>query len=168
MPLPPEPTTDCSRYPAHPRQVGIARKCAEGVATRWGADQQTVDSVASVLTELVANAVIHACTPRGREVGVTLRLLDNYLRIEVRDADPTSLAPCAEPSEQADLQHLAGNGRGLLLVDQLCDGRWGSADEVIGKTVWAEVPLRRAAENSAQEPLATEPDPDLCQRTGAP
>ncbi|SNX88691.1 anti-sigma regulatory factor (Ser/Thr protein kinase) [Streptomyces sp. TLI_55] len=168
MPLPPEPTTDRSRYPAHPRQVGIARKRAEGVAARWGADQRTVDSVASVLAELVANAVIHACAPRGHEVGVTLRLLDNYLRIEVRDADPAPLAPCAEPSEQADLQHLADNGRGLLLVDQLCDGRWGSADEVIGKTVWAEVPLRRAAENSAQEPLATEPDPDLCQWIKAP
>jgi Putative regulator of cell autolysis len=167
MPEPPEPTTDRSRYPAHPRQVANARRRARRVVAGWGADQETVDNVASTLTELVTNAVIHARTPRGREVGVTLRLLDSLVRIEVRDADSTLLAGPSEPSESTAVQQMPGNGRGLLLVDRLCNGRWGSAEEVIGKTVWAEIPLTRSAGEPAWELSADEPDPGLWQRTGA-
>jgi anti-sigma regulatory factor (Ser/Thr protein kinase) len=163
MPEPPEPTTDRSRYPAHPRQVGNARRRAERVVAGWGADHQTVDSVSSVLTELVTNAVIHARTPKGREVGVTLRRLDSVVRIEVRDADSTPLTAPTEPSESMPVYQLPGNGRGLLLVEQLCNGRWGSAEEVIGKTVWAEIPLMLASE----EPSPDEVHPGPCQRTGA-
>jgi anti-sigma regulatory factor (Ser/Thr protein kinase) len=167
MPEPPEPTTDRSRYPAHPRQVANARRRAQRVVTGWGADQETADNVASVLTELVTNAVLHVRMPGGREVGVTLRLLASLVRIEVRDADSTLLARPSELSENTAVQQMPGDGRGLLLVDRLCEGRWGSAEEVIGKTVWAEIPLARAAEEPAQEPSADEPDPGQRQRTGA-
>ncbi|MFE9647488.1 ATP-binding protein [Streptomyces sp. NPDC006365] len=167
MPEPPEPTTDRCRYPAHRRQVGIARRRAERVVAGWGLDQEVVDNVTSVLTELVTNAVIHARTPKGREVGVTLRLLDSLVRIEVRDADSTLLAATSERSEDTALQQLPDNGRGLLLVDRLCQGRWGSVEEIIGKTVWAEIPLTKAAAGPVQEPSADQPDAGLCQRTGA-
>jgi anti-sigma regulatory factor (Ser/Thr protein kinase) len=163
---PPEPTTDRSRYPAHPRQVANARRRAERVVGGWGADRETVDNVSSVLTELVTNAVVHARTPRGREVGVTLLLLDSVVRVEVRDADPTPLSASSAPADSTGVKHLPGNGRGLLLVDRLCEGRWGSVEEVIGKTVWAEIPLNRAADEPAEHP-PPEADPGLCQRTGA-
>lgn len=75
---------------------------AERVAVGWGADQETVDNFSSVVSELVTNAVIHARISRGREVGVTLLLLDSVVRVEVRDADPTLLTPPFEPIDSTD------------------------------------------------------------------
>ena len=165
MPEPPEPTTDRSRYPAHPRQVASARRRAERVVGGWDAGQETVENVSAVVSELVTNAVIHARTRKGREVGLTLLLLDSAVRVEVRDADPTLLTAPAAPSDHTGVEHLPGNGRGLLLVDQLCEGRWGSVEEVIGKTVWAEVRLIRAA--AEDEPAPPDTQSALCQRSGA-
>ncbi|MET9913470.1 ATP-binding protein [Streptomyces sp. NPDC006476] len=146
MPEPPEPTTDRSRYPGHPRRVANARRRAERVLVCWGVEREAVEDVCGVVSELVTNAVVHARTPRGREVGVTLMLLGHVVRVEVRDADPTLLRPI---SELADGTSLPGRGRGLLVVDRLCGGRWGSVAEVIGKTVWAEIPCEGAAVREA-------------------
>ena len=166
MPEPPEPTTDRSRYPAHPRQVANARHRAERVVGGWNAGQETIENVSAVVSELVTNAVIHARTPKGREVGLTLLLLDSVVRVEVRDADPTLLTAPAAPSDCPGVDHLPGNGRGLLLVDQLCGGRWGSVEEVIGKTVWAEIHLIRPTAEDATAQHPPDVQPELCQRSG--
>jgi serine/threonine-protein kinase RsbW len=134
--------TDRSRYPAHPRQAANARRRAERVLVGWGVEREAVEDVCVVVSELVTNAVVHARTPRGREVGVTLLLLDRVVRVEVRDADPTLLRPLPE---HADGATFLGRGRGLVVVDCLCTGRWGSVAEVIGKAVWAEIPCEVAA-----------------------
>jgi len=162
MPAPPGPTTDRTRYTRHPVQVAAARHRAQRVVTGWGANRETAENVSAVVSELVTNAVIHARTPRGREVGVTLILLDSVVRIEVRDADSTLPTLPPEPPDPTDL---FSTGRGLLYVDSLCGGRWGSAEEVIGKTVWAEVPLDRAA-SDAPAPRPSEAGPDVCQGPG--
>ncbi|MFJ9381124.1 ATP-binding protein [Streptomyces sp. NPDC101455] len=161
MPAPPEPTTDRTRYTRHPMQVAGARHRAQRVVTGWGASRETVENVSAVVSELVTNAVIHARAPRGREVGVTLLLLDSVVRIEVRDADATLPTLPPEPPDLTDLP----SGRGLLYVDRLCGGRWGSAEEVIGKTVWAEVPLESVA-SDAPAPRPPETGPELCRRSG--
>lgn len=76
-----------------------------------------------LVTELVANAVVHAAAP------ARLRLVyDGELGLEVTDgsASPPALR-CAEPEDES--------GRGLELVEALAD-RWGFESRKGGKTVW--------------------------------
>ncbi|MCH5677264.1 ATP-binding protein [Streptomyces sp. CME 23] len=127
--------------------MASARRRAVRVLVGWGVEREAVENVCVVVSELVTNAVVHARTPRGREVGVTLLLLDRVVRVGVRDADPRLLPPLCEFAEGIELaagMTVPGRGRGLVVVDCLCDGRWGSTEEVIGKTVWAEVPCEVA------------------------
>lgn len=66
---------------------------------------------------------------------MTLRLLESIVRVELRDPDPTL------PTEVAPGEDLeADGGRGLLIVERLASS-WGSAPEVLGKTIWADIPL---------------------------
>jgi serine/threonine-protein kinase RsbW len=142
MPEVPEQRTDRARYPSHRTQVKNARHRAERVVREWGVGAEVVANVVSVVDELVANAVTHARVPKGREVGVTIWLLDSVIRVEVRDADATPPTPrkSAELMDDYGVQDLSEEGRGLLLVELLFQ-RWGSSTEVIGKTVWAECAL---------------------------
>jgi anti-sigma regulatory factor (Ser/Thr protein kinase) len=140
----PDQRTDRVRYPSHRAQVKNARQRTARVLGEWGLSDDTTAAVVAVVDELVVNAVIHARVPRGREVGVALRLLDTVVRVEVRDADRTEPNPCKpldltnKPSAQ-DIQEIPEGGRGLLLVELLSE-RWGCLPEIIGKTVWAEIP----------------------------
>ncbi|MFE4719423.1 ATP-binding protein [Streptomyces sp. NPDC056728] len=134
-----EVKTDSSRYPSHPVQVRSARHHAEQVLRDWGVGDSTTDAVVYVACELASNAVRHARTSQGREFRLTLRLLENIVRVEVRDPDPTLPADIAQ---EEDLE--ADGGRGLLIVDRLASS-WGSAPEVLGKTMWADIPLEIAA-----------------------
>lgn len=155
MPETPDQTTDRSRYPAHPRHVKTARRRAERVVAGWGAAPETVD-VVCVLSEFVTNAGTHTRRPQGREVGVTLRLLRSFVRIEVCDAASTQTTLRNPGAAQKP-----DGRRGLVLVDQLCHGRWGSVEEVIGKTMWAEIPLTPTTERTPQEPSAVDILPAL-------
>jgi hypothetical protein len=109
-----------------------ARHFAVGTLRRWAAGD-LADDVALVVTELAANAVVHARS------GFTVALAahGDTLRISVRDASPL-------PSPEAD-----GSGpalppaplHGLGAVDALA-ARWGVEPlGDAGKTVWAD--LRR-------------------------
>ncbi|MEU5060075.1 MULTISPECIES: ATP-binding protein [unclassified Streptomyces] len=130
-----ESKMDRSRYPSHPAQVRSARHHAEQVLRDWGVGDSTTDAVLYVAGELASNAVRHARTLQGREFGMTLRLLESIVRVELRDPDPTL------PTEVAPGEDLeADGGRGLLIVERLASS-WGSAPEVLGKTIWADIPL---------------------------
>ncbi|WP_344443640.1 ATP-binding protein [Streptomyces kunmingensis] len=130
-----EAKTDRSRYLAHPAQIRKARHHAERVLSAWGVASGTAEAVVHVADELASNAVRHVRTAQGREFGVTLRLLETIVRVEVRDADPT-LPILVAPGEDLD----ADGGRGLLIVERL-SASWGSTPEVLGKTTWADIPL---------------------------
>jgi len=107
--------------------VGRARDFVAGSLQRWGLHRLAPD--ASLLTsELVSNAVIHARTP----IELRVRLLDEGLRIEVRDNVCYGLEP---PHQGAGLH---GRGLGLRVVAQL-SSRWGADPMPDGKTVWAEL-----------------------------
>jgi anti-sigma regulatory factor (Ser/Thr protein kinase) len=145
-----ESKTDRSRYPSHPAQVRGARHHAEQVLHDWGVSNSTMDAAVYVAGELASNAVRHARTSQGREFGMTLRLLESFVRVEVRDPDPNLPAPVV-PGE--DLE--ADSGRGLLIVERLASS-WGSAPEVLGKTIWADIPLDFADAGADHSALCAE------------
>lgn len=130
---------------AFPSAVPCARLHARKVLCEWGM-KVIASTVEIVVSELVTNAVRasqghdHAGVPP-----VRLRLIAGRraVRISVWDCDarmpkPQNVDPAAE------------SGRGLLLVDALCDG-WGSYPVRQGaKVVWAILqdlsqPMQRSA-----------------------
>lgn len=123
--------TDRTRYPTHPAHVKSARDRVSAVAREWGLKASMIESLCLIASELVTNAMLHAGAPRGREIGVTLVLSPDCVRLEVRDAGDT-LPAVREPSN--DDQH----GRGLVMVGLLAD-RWNVITQVVGKTVFAEI-----------------------------
>ncbi|MEU4828535.1 ATP-binding protein [Actinomadura sp. NPDC023710] len=113
-------------------------------------DRGLHDDVASVVTELVANAVTHGATGSGplpvlagapspirSESPVMIRfgLIPGALLVEVQDASP---AP-PRPGVPATLQE---GGRGLLLVGALTwQWGWYALEASAGKVVWATFAL---------------------------
>lgn len=128
--------TDRTRYPTHPAHVKSVRDRVSTVAREWGLKASMIETLALIASELVTNAMLHAGAPRGREIGVTLVLSPDCVRLEVRDAGDT-LPAVREPSN--DDQH----GRGLIMVGLLAD-RWNVITQVVGKTVFAEIDLQSA------------------------
>ena len=84
-----------------------------------------VDDVVTAVSELVANAVVHARS----ELKVLLEKWQHMIVVAVEDL---SSAP---PIVQA-VDHFAESGRGLLIVDSLAD-HWGYDMTESGKRVWA-------------------------------
>ncbi|WP_411977503.1 ATP-binding protein [Streptomyces brevispora] len=116
----------------------LARRLAVWKLDTWGIPYGTrlSDTVALLVAELAANAVLHGRVP-GRDF--ELRLMYPYeqtgvVRIEVSDNHETRPNPLAARQPDPD----ADGGRGLLIVESIA-ARWGVSDRVgPGKTVWAE------------------------------
>ncbi|GAA3239234.1 ATP-binding protein [Actinocorallia longicatena] len=88
------------------------------------------EPVTAIVAELVANAVRHAATP----LELRLMLLDDRVRVEVRDRDHR-MPVLGKP------QALDDGGRGLFLVDAY-SAAWGAERSPDGgKTVWAEITI---------------------------
>jgi anti-sigma regulatory factor (Ser/Thr protein kinase) len=142
-----------AQFPSTPRGARLARRHA----VRWlealgyPPESDVSCSVALVVGELAANAVQHGRV-FGRTVGVRLTadVAAELVRIEVADAAgdrrPSAVPPSASPEGES--------GRGLLLVDVL-SLRWGwTPRRPLGKTVWAELPLK-PAEGTTPDPGQT-------------
>ncbi|MGW6771945.1 ATP-binding protein [Streptomyces sp. NPDC055037] len=125
------------RWSGHPRCVGMAREELRKALAGWGLLQLEEDAVL-VLSELLTNAVAHACKS-GAGVETCFVPLPYRLRVEVRDA--SSKLPEQREPEPGEL-----SGRGLGLVEELSDqwGWWLWCGR--GKTVWAELSLRPGSE----------------------
>lgn len=102
-------------------------------------DASTLRTALLILSELVANAVIHA----GTEVTVAVKVLpEGAMRIEVSDGRDW-------PPRLREVHPDSVGGRGLLMVDAL-SRRWGVKPRDEGKTVWAEiVPARHLCRSEA-------------------
>ncbi|NUK54629.1 ATP-binding protein [Streptomyces lunaelactis] len=124
------------RLSATRRGARLARHLAvhqlDGWGIPYGSDYS--DAAALIVAELAANAVTHARVP-GRDFELRLTLCPKTLRIEVSDARADREPAPRPPTPDSE------TGRGLLLVDALASA-WGTADRVVGKTVWAELALR--------------------------
>jgi anti-sigma regulatory factor (Ser/Thr protein kinase) len=89
------------------------------------------DDVRLLVSELVANSVLHARADSDNSLTLVLSLSERRLRVEVHDAGHgfhASLPALDAPSK---------SGNGLRLVEQLAD-RWGMAREP-STCVWFEV-----------------------------
>jgi len=109
---------------ALPSSAAQARRL---VADAIGDDGQLCEIAVLLVSELVANAVLHAGTP-------CLVLVEHdaeRVRVEVRDEDPR--LPVMK-----DYGTTAVTGRGLHIVDRLSD-RWGFSGDDVSKTVWFEL-----------------------------
>jgi hypothetical protein len=113
----------------------LARRVAVRRLAEWG---YGTDAPAVIIGELVANAVTHGWVA-GRDFHLRLAVCDVMLRIEVADACGEVQPERQKPSDEAEC------GRGLMLIAGLA-AKWGVADRIVGKTVWAEVPLECGGE----------------------
>jgi anti-sigma regulatory factor (Ser/Thr protein kinase) len=84
------------------------------------------------VSELVANAILHASAP----YKVRVRGTASHPRIEVVDGSPRPPVPPV-PADGDDLDLLLTFGRGLSMVAQ-CAVAWGATIEADGKIVWFE------------------------------
>ncbi|MEU5402114.1 ATP-binding protein [Streptomyces sp. NPDC005963] len=114
--------------PRVPESARSARRLASSALSAWGLEGAR-DAAQLVVSELVANAFMHASGPRVR---VTVTRQDRAsVRLVVTDDDPRAMSTDRSADDQAE------SGRGLKLVAALCDGRWGFDVLTHGKSVWA-------------------------------
>jgi anti-sigma regulatory factor (Ser/Thr protein kinase) len=98
---------------------------------KWQVDDGLEDTAGFVVSELVSNAVEHACTG----VGLTLERGPRGLRVSVRDSSPVGFpGPVRRSTDPLGRVR----GRGLELVESLT-AAWGVDVQPDGNTVWAEI-----------------------------
>ena len=121
-----------------------ARWVTRTVLAAWGLSH--LDDVACLLvTELVANAVVHA----GTTSELTLAMRRGRLHVSLADDDP-------RPPELRHGPPLSTSGRGIALVDALADDwGWEPTGDGAGKTVWFD--LDTGASRAQAWHLATPP-----------
>lgn len=118
---------------AHPGSPAQARRLTRARLTHWSVGEDTCDSAALVVSELVTNAIVHTAS---RRVVCELHDGDDLVRIAVRDEGCAPGEPHPSP-QRPEEEH----GRGLLLVDALCHS-WGAHEHGPGLLVWAELPRK--------------------------
>ncbi|MFE9437632.1 ATP-binding protein [Streptomyces sp. NPDC006602] len=118
---------------AHPGSPAQARRLTRARLTHWSVGEDTCDSAALVVSELVTNAIVHTAS---RRVVCELHDGDDLVRIAVRDEGCAPGEPHPSPQRPEEEQ-----GRGLLLVDALCHS-WGAHEHGPGLLVWAELPRK--------------------------
>ena len=112
---------------ADPTSAAAARGFVTATLRDWGLEA-TTDVAVLLADELVTNAILHAKS----EIGVTVALQPNPLRVDVSDASH------ALPVLREEDERLRESGRGLHLVETLA-AAWGVIPHAVGKTVWFEL-----------------------------
>ena len=105
-----------------------------------------VDDAILLVSELIGNAVRHGRPLPDDSIRVTWHVETRSLQVRVTDGGNTTDSPHITHAGPRDTR-----GRGLSIVDAL-SAVWG-VDHTSGtNTVWAVVPLRRAADGRFAEP----------------
>ncbi|MEV8567611.1 SpoIIE family protein phosphatase [Streptomyces sp. NPDC051322] len=120
------PGAPSHRFPARPESVALARRFVR--AALDGVAPEVVDTAQLLVSELVTNAVLHACT----EVEVSAWSLDGRVCVRVTDHQP---GRGLRPQQN---HPYSGTGYGLDLVEQL-SSRHGVDTGEECKTVWFEI-----------------------------
>jgi hypothetical protein len=167
--------------PPEPRSASVARSFLRACFTDWDLIE-LYDDVALALTELVANAVIHAATP----LVVAVSCEGGMVEIAVHDGNPSmpairpqrtdvegdiqqalaAEAAAAEPVDESDPRLHVGaagslsGGRGLLLVDAL-SAQWGVSPLSDGKAVWVRTPVPAGWPHAASCSCAQHAEPTV-------
>jgi CheY-like chemotaxis protein len=120
-----------------------ARRVATEVCGHQGVAASIADSVALVVSELVANAAV----PGARPVSLHLGFTDHTVLVDVRDADATM--PLLEGRDLG-----ASSGRGLDIVGAHAIA-WGLRSPFGGKAIWAVLGCGTVASNAPLLPVGT-------------
>ncbi|MDQ6726204.1 MAG: ATP-binding protein [Actinomycetota bacterium] len=113
-------------FPSAPASAGVARRFVDAAL----ADPELfpiLDAAALLVSELVANAVLHSGTP----LDVVVAVDGLRVRVEVHDGSPRMPV-------RKNYSTMSGTGRGLVLVDRM-SSRWGADSTPTGKVVWFEL-----------------------------
>ncbi|MDI6520220.1 ATP-binding protein [Streptomyces coelicoflavus] len=129
---------------AHPGSPSQARRLTRARLSGWAVCEDTCDTAALVVSELVTNAIVHTAS---RHIVCELHDADDLVRIAVRDEGCAPGQPHPSEDQQPEDEH----GRGLLLVDALCDA-WGAHEHGPGLLVWAELPRKADGPVGSAEP----------------
>lgn len=116
--------------PPESASIARARHSVVQAGAQWGVEN--LQNAELVTSELVANAVLHGWG----HLALRVLLVDDRLRIEVEDANPSP------PELTAGHANRAG-GFGMRIVDRLSVWGWEPTDT--GKVVWAEIPAAAGA-----------------------
>lgn len=108
---------------------GEARRKVVMALRGRGYDDALIEDAALLVTELAANAVVHAESP----FSVSVSSRDSMLRIDVADCGPMA-------ADRTSQEWLPRQGHGLGLIDAICV-RWGTDMAAEGKVVWGELQL---------------------------
>ena len=133
---------------AQPASVAAARRFVRSLLGPSVAPS-LADDAALVVTELVANAVLHAGGPV--TLAVTIPDEASSLRLEVADSSPV-------PPVLREYGTSASTGRGLTLVARLA-ARWGVEPADSGKRVWVELGTGSSDADEATAPASTIAEP---------
>jgi anti-sigma regulatory factor (Ser/Thr protein kinase) len=114
--------------PMLPIAVADVRRRARAVLEDAHLDDDVVDDVLLVVSELVTNAIRYGRAP----VQFAMRLTDRYVVVEVADAE-------AGRPRLREFDPAGATGRGLHMVESL-GARWGVRPTGLGKSVWCTVP----------------------------
>ncbi|CAM3702149.1 ATP-binding protein [Nocardioides zeicaulis] len=137
------PLTSELTLASSPRAAADARRWVGDICRRLER-HDLVECAELGVSELVANAIIHARAP----YKVRVRGTASHPRIEVVDGSTSPPVPPPGPIAQDDLDLLLTFGRGLSIVAQ-CAVAWGATIEADGKIVWFE-----PAQEMREEPTA--------------
>jgi signal transduction histidine kinase len=118
--------------------VGVARRRLMSDLIAAGICDSAVCDVALVFSELLSNALRHADPLPGGNIEVSWRLGADWVQVSVADGGGETQPELGEPTPGAT------GGRGLRIVAKLSRG-WGTSHGDVGTTVWARVPISRAA-----------------------
>ncbi|GII95760.1 hypothetical protein Ssi02_59910 [Sinosporangium siamense] len=105
----------------------------QGLLILHGVGSEVIEVAVLLVSELVANAVVHSCSRHG-EVTVLLKAdrERGRIRLDVIDDGPAVSVRAVHKNQEHE------GGRGLLLVEELAD-RWGCYPDEDGTGVWFEL-----------------------------
>ncbi|CAL9594853.1 ATP-binding protein [Streptomyces sp. Tu 3180] len=129
---------------AHPGSPAQARRLTRARLTGWSVCEDTCDTAALIVSELVTNAIVHTASSH---IVCELHDGDGLVRIAVQDEGCAPGRPRANTRQRPEEEH----GRGLLLVDTLCHA-WGALEHGPGLLVWADLPREADAPCDPAEP----------------
>ena len=117
------------RFERGPTSASAARNALLALDERL--ESELLDDIRLLVSELVTNAIRHAATADGGEVGLDVSIKGESVRVEV--ADP---GDGFEPAPRDKAMTKPG-GWGLYLVDRIAD-RWGVVRNSLTR-VWFEI-----------------------------
>lgn len=121
----------CLRLSPCVHVVAEARRYAVQAVERLGADREAQESVRTLVSELVTNAVLHA----GTDILLDITDADCQVRVSVTDGSPALL-------RQRRIDHASCTGRGLRLLRILSVTSGTDSSDAVrpgGKSVWFTV-----------------------------